>query len=284
MVTVQERRRFKQLDREQTRYEATWQPQIEAALSAQLSPFISALRERGPEYALSHINDLITPNAIEAVLRRLWTSVGVQAANSEWGYFQRIYGPEIRQEKAFGFNAIWSGILSNLFNLFGGNRIVSITQTERDRVRRELENYAQDRNLTNYELAERLRSSDIPKRRSRVIARTETATAASAGAHAAAQRTGFLMTKVWLSTQDNRTRYLPEDQADHRLMNDQEVAMSDKFLVPSKLGFDLMDRPHDPSAPPYQTIQCRCKAIYRPARDAAGRLIRLGPTDPRRAA
>lgn len=276
MVTVQERRRFKQLDREQSKYEATWQPRIEAAIDAQLAPFYAALIKNGPDYALAHINELIQSGPMNDVLGRLWRIVGTHAANSEWAYFQSIYGAEIRQEKRFGFNAIWSSILDNLFRTFGGERIVKIRSTELERVKRELQRYAQDRTLTNYELAERLRSTDIPKRRSRVIARTETATAASAGAHAAASKTGFLMRKIWLSTQDNRTRRLPEDKADHKVMNNQEVGMNDKFLVPAKGGFTLMDRPHDPTAPPWQTIQCRCKAVYRAARDAAGRLIRIG--------
>lgn len=282
MITRDDRQRFKQLDREQTQYEAVWQPRIEAAITAQLRPFMQALRANGPTYALANINDLIITDPIEGVLRRLWATVGTHAANSQWGYFQRIYGAEIGQEKRFGFNQFWSSILSNLFSVFGGRRIVSITETERDRVRRELEEYAKNRDLTNYELAQRLESSQIPKKRSKVIARTETGTAASAGADAAARRTGFLMIKTWLSTLDNRTRHLPEDQADHRKMNGIEVGMNDKFVVPSKNGIDLMFRPHDPEAPAYQVIQCRCKATYKAARDASGRLIRIGPTDPRR--
>lgn len=274
-TTPQERARFRQLDKEQTLYERYWQPRIEIAITEQMNPFISALKELGKDFALAHINDLISPNAMHSVLANLWRTVGTQAANSEWGYFQRTYGEELRNEKRFGFNKIWADIMRAIFSRTGGQRIVKITQTERDRVITELEKASQDGKVTNFELAESLQSSDIPRRRSKVIARTETAYAASEGGEAAARRTGILMEKTWLSTQDNRTRHMPEDATDHRIMNGVTVSMNEKFAVPSKTGIDLMSRPHDLTAPANQTIMCRCKAVYRAVRDAAGRFIRI---------
>lgn len=270
----QERARFRQLDKEQTLYERYWQPRIEDAINKQLKPFLAALREFGKDYALAHIKDLIQPDPLHDVLSVLWRTVGTQAANSEWGYFQRTYGEELRNEKRFGFNKIWADIMRAIFNRTGGERIVKITNTEHDRVRVELEKAAQDPTKTNYELAEALESSNIPRARSKVIARTETGFAASEGGEAAARRTGILMDKTWLSTQDNRTRHLPEDSADHRTMNGVTVGMNEKFAVPSKRGIDLMTRPHDLTAPADQTIMCRCKAVYRAVRDRAGRFIR----------
>jgi hypothetical protein len=278
-TTPQERARFRQLDKEQTLYERYWQPRIEDAISKQIQPFLAALREFGKDYALAHIQDLISPDALNDTLSVLWRTVGTQAANSEWGYIQKTYGEELRNEKRFGFNKIWADIMRALFNRTGGERIVNITETERDRVRNELEKATQDGKITNYELAQALESSDIPRRRSKVIARTETAYAASAGGEAAARRTGILMDKTWLSTQDNRTRHMPEDATDHRVMNGKTVGMNEKFAVPSKTGIDLMNRPHDLDAPANQTINCRCKAIYKAARDSRGRLIRISQAE-----
>lgn len=275
MPTSQERARFRQLDREQSRYEAFWQPKIEGAINRQIRPFINVLKDKGKDYALAHINDLVDPGPMNEVLTSLYKTVGTQAANSEWGYLQKTYGSELNQEKRFGFNRIWASIIQNLFSTFGGLRIVSITQTERDRIRTELEKASQDPNITNFELAQALESADIPRARSKVIVRTETGTASSAGGEAAARRTGILMEKTWLSTQDNRTRHLPEDWSDHRTMNGVTVGMDDKFLVPTRGGAELMSRPHDPTASAGNVIQCRCKTIYRAVRDAAGRFIRI---------
>lgn len=278
-VTPEQRKRFRQLDREQSKYEATWQPRIEDAIKQQMKPFLAVLKDKGPEYALAHINDLITPDAMIEVLSKLWRTVGVQSANSEWGYFQRTYGEEIRQQKMFGFNAIWDAIISAVFRRTGGERIVRITETEHDRVKVELERARNDHKMTNYELAEALESSFIPRRRSKVIARTETAYAASEGSEAAAYRTSFMMEKTWLSVDDNRVRHFPRDEADHRAMDGVTVDMDEKFLVPSKRGADLMSRPHDLDAPANQTIMCRCKATYKAKRDLSGRLIRIAPTN-----
>jgi hypothetical protein len=278
-TTPQERARFRQLDKEQTLYERFWQPRIEAVINAQIKTFTAALRSMGKEYALAHINDLISPIPMNEVLSTLWRIVGTQAANSEWAFFQNTYGEELRNEKRFGFNKIWADIMRRIFSKSGGERIVKITHTEHDRVRQELEQATQDGKVTNYELAEALESSNIGRVRSKVIARTETAYAASAGGEAAARQTGVLMEKTWLSTQDNRTRHLPEDSADHRTMNGVTVPMNDKFVVPSKNGADLMTRPHDLDAPANQTIMCRCKAVYRAVRDAMGRFIRISSTD-----
>lgn len=274
-VTPQDRKRFKQLDREQSKYEAYWQPLIEQAINRQLAPFIASVREHGPGVALAHINELITPDAMREVLGKLWRAVGVEAANSEWGYLKGLYGAEMTGQKRFGFNSLWASIINLIFSNSGGERIVKITETERERVQAELRNAANDGKATNYELAEALESSDIGRRRSKVIARTETAYAASEGGEAAASRTGFMMQKTWLSVGDNRTRRLPEDSADHAVMNGIVVPMDDKFLVPSKRGLDLMSRPHDLTAPADQTIMCRCKAVYKALRDASGRLIRI---------
>jgi hypothetical protein len=274
-IVAKERARYRQLDKEQILYERYWQPRIEDAINKQLKPFIAALRTYGATYALEHIMTLISPDPLHDVLLSLWVTVGTQAANSEWGYFQRTYGAEIRSEKRFGFNKIWASIMKGLFNLTGGARITKITHTEHDRVRSVLEQLTQDPTITNYELAEALESAEIPRARSKVIGRTETSFAASAGGEAAARRTGVLMAKTWFSAQDNRTRHLPEDSADHRIMNGVTVSMNEKFAVPSKRGIDLMTRPHDLTAPADQIISCRCKATYKAVRDRSGRFIRI---------
>lgn len=274
-ATPGERLRFRQLSKEQIKYERTWQPLIESVINAQVKEFTDALISHGKEYALQHIDELIAPGPMYDVLRRLYRSVGTMAADSQYRYFQITYGAELRQQKSFGFNKLWASIMESLFSRIGADKVVKISDTERQRLKRELELASQDPNISNKELAKRLQGAEIGKARSAVIARTETAIAASEGGEAAAVRTGVLMEKVWLSAQDIRTRHLPEDSSDHRVMNGVAVRMDEKFLVPSKRGLDPMTRPHDPDGYADQVIMCRCKAIYRAVRDAAGRFLRI---------
>jgi len=84
--------------------------------------------------------------------------------------------------------------------------------------------------------------------RAAMIARTETHGAANAGAFAAADETGLLLDKEWISAEDERTR------EDHALANGQIVAKD----VPFDIGGDALMYPGDPSGIAEQVINCRC--------------------------
>jgi hypothetical protein len=106
------------------------------------------------------------------------------------------------------------------------------------------------------------RASSLTPHRAAVIARTETHAAATFGSvesvRQAEQELGVRMLKEWLPTLDDRTR------EDHAAMADYgPIPLDEKFEV----GGSLMDRPGDPSAPPEQTINCRCALAYEEATD-----------------
>ncbi len=94
----------------------------------------------------------------------------------------------------------------------------------------------------------------IPNR-STVIARTETIAASNYGSHEAAKQSGLTLKKVWLATEDARTR------PDHAAADGQEVDLDEPFTVG---GAQLM-YPGDVSrgAPGNEVIQCRCTQIYK---------------------
>jgi len=58
------------------------------------------------------------------------------------------------------------------------------------------------------------------------------------------------LTKTWRSAGDRRTR------DSHRIMHGQAVAFDALFQAPSGV---LMKFPHDPDAPPSETVNCRCR-------------------------
>ena len=77
---------------------------------------------------------------------------------------------------------------------------------------------------------------------------------------------GIVLTKVWLSTGDERTRDW------HLSMDGQEVAIDESFI--DGIGNEL-EEPADPSAPPETTYNCRCsmRAQVKGFRTADGNVI-----------
>lgn len=63
--------------------------------------------------------------------------------------------------------------------------------------------------------------------------------------------------RFWVSTSDSHTR---PDHVDLPLINAEGVGMDEPFNLPD--GGTIMF-PHDPDAPPEQTINCRCTVVYR---------------------
>jgi Phage Mu protein F like protein len=97
---------------------------------------------------------------------------------------------------------------------------------------------------------------DVSEGRARVIARTEVVGATNAGsiegARAVARAGPPPLFKEWLATHDSRTRQT------HRDADGQVVALDDPFTV----GGASMDRPHDPTGPAREVVNCRCTIVY----------------------
>lgn len=260
MTPAERQYRYRQLMKQQARFEKIWQPRILAALRKQAEPFIEYMLRNGPEAAMYIIDSLILPDAVEKVIRQLYRTVGVQAGNDEYGHLIRTYPEKINQAKAFGFNSFWRDLMNSFYSLFGGSRVASITQTEKDRIRSVLEQSA-DQNLSNYELAKLLRSDAVNAARSRVIARTETGTASAKGQDIAAKQTGLMFKLTWISARRFNTRVLPRDQWDHYHMDQVQIQPGEQFFVMSKTGGEFIPYPHAENASAGNTINCRCVAI-----------------------
>lgn len=139
-----------------------------------------------------------------------------------------------------------------------GNRLRGVGDEVWEHARAELlEGQRRGESIT--ELAARVHSSaGLAEPRARVVARTEVIGAANAGAHDEMLSLGLTATKEWLATEDSRTRL------DHREVDGEQRPLREAFTV----GGWSMQRPHDPTAPPDQTINCRCTLLYDIAEDA----------------
>jgi hypothetical protein len=91
--------------------------------------------------------------------------------------------------------------------------------------------------------------------RATVIARTEAVGALNAGRNdafkLAEEQAGTDLVKVWLATEDSRTRL------SHQEADGQRVAMGANFTV----GGVSLAFPGDPDGPPQEVIQCRCTML-----------------------
>jgi hypothetical protein len=140
--------------------------------------------------------------------------------------------------------------------------VIPITQNLRDYILARLID-AQRQGLSITDVVNAIESGNLTRTRAFLIARTETVKAANYGAKKGAQATGYEMNKVWVSAQQNRTRRIPRDQADHLHMNGMEAAMDEPFNVPDETGIIKMDRPGDSGAPARQICNCRCVLSFR---------------------
>lgn len=95
-------------------------------------------------------------------------------------------------------------------------------------------------------------ATDLAAPRAAVIARTEVIGACNRGSYEQVKASGFQAEKTWLATGDTRTR------PTHKNANGQTVPLEQDY----KVGGIGMDGPHDPTAPPSETIQCRCTQTY----------------------
>lgn len=263
MTNAERHTRYRELLRQQAKFEKIWTPRILAALRSQSAPFIEYMQKEGPTPALMLIDTLVRPEPVERVLRQLYRTVGVQAGNNEYAFYLRAFPNQMNQVKAFGFNAFWRDLMNRIFDRIGAQKVTSITETERKRIQTVLER-GQNENLSNYELAKLLRSDAVNEARARVISRTELGTAAAEGQELAAQQSGLEFVRTWISAQRPTTRRVPRDFADHYHMEGVQAKPGESFLVMTRNGGEYMRFPHDPNASVSQLANCLCGCIREP--------------------
>lgn len=133
-------------------------------------------------------------------------------------------------------------------------KVTQISDTTRKQIKRAISDGLRDE-LSVAEIAKAITSSvggSIGLMRADVIARTETHSASQAGSLLAAESTGVVQTKEWVSVEDERAR------PDHIAANGQVVPLNQPFTV----GGHKLAYPGDPSGPAEEVINCRCVLVY----------------------
>lgn len=103
------------------------------------------------------------------------------------------------------------------------------------------------------ELAARVRgAAGLSQRRATAVARTEVVAASNAGSFATAELSGLDMDKIWLATDDERTR------PTHNTADGQRRPLKEPFTV----GISSLAYPGDPGGAAEETHNCRCSITY----------------------
>lgn len=248
-------------------------PKINAALREQYLTFIAAYKTTTDSQALLAISS----EPIVKVLRSLYLDAAItygakiRADLVKQGIRHTLTTtPEIKARLPIGFNERMAQLIKDYFLTDILNTSENITETTRQLIQKILVD-AYDEGLGIDDIIDKLKDTELSRIRSRMIARTETVTAANQGAMYAAKDTGLKMNKEWLATQDARTRH------DHRFIDGHKVSYEEDFKLPGEI---FMSQPGDRTqpnglpTPAREVVNCRCTILFEPLRDAKGNLIR----------
>lgn len=260
MTSAQTQEYWQQFHRFQMSRERFFAPKINSALKQQIQDFIQAYKrtEGIPE-------NFVTIVPIVQAIKPIYYD-----AARVYGAKVLAYLPKQKARMPIGYNEMIIRLVEEYFSMDFLNTAQEITDT----TKRDIANVLQQGFITGIsfdEIVAILTSPQMTAIRARLIARTETVTAANFGANAAAQSTGLQLQKVWISAQDNRTRRIPRDKYDHLHMNGVTLQMQDLFNVNGELLQYPGDRKNGAGAG--NICNCRCTHAFIPIRDN-GRLVR----------
>lgn len=242
---------------------------VSSALKAQISPVMKSIDASSYREMEARVSRLITDEAIEKMIRDTYSLIVPYFAQVS---YDQIAKRSKKQHKAS--NRQWRAQVDVAVDLYGADRITSITGTSRDQallsIRRSLSEINKE-GLGASQAATLMRDNlrrdwgDISLYRSARIARTEIAGASNfgslVGAKQSSQEFDEPMFKVWLSTRDSRTRRRRGKQRfDHVVSDGEQRELEDPFV---KTGEEL-DYPGDFNGSAGNVIHCRCAVTYEP--------------------
>jgi uncharacterized protein with gpF-like domain len=252
------------------RLELQFRPKLIRVIKDYRKDFIADLQSHGQHTAVANLQrQAIHPN-LTLLIQSIYKTAGLTGAKITASELKAT--PKEQKAAGFGRNEQWIRDVINYLKIHLLSLVQNITETMRQDMLKILEDGIQNQ-LSINEIVKNLQSTGLIEARANVIARTEIVRAANVGHSVAAKSFPYEVNKKWSAAKDHRTR------SAHRMINDHIVSENDFFKVPNykndkPLGtYSEMLYPGDATAPPEQTINCRCRVIYEAKRDANGNLI-----------
>jgi uncharacterized protein with gpF-like domain len=247
-------------------------PGVKKAISTFRASFINDLKTHGQQQAISNLDFKHFNERLTTIIQTIYKTAGLMGAKMQ---AEELKAAAKQKSGGFGVNEQWVRIVLQALKLHMINILADMTATMKEDILKVL-NKAAKEGWSIDQIVKELNRGDIIEARARVIARTEINKAANAGHSAAAQTMPYEVDKGWSAARDHRTRH------SHQAVNGQYVSETDKFKVPiykgkTLEGYEEMDGPGDPTASAGNVVNCRCRRIFKPKRDANGNLIMRNP-------
>ncbi len=228
-----------------------------AVLAAINQAAIPASADVRAEHALENQAD-----TLKQVLVKLYQDLGLDIGKQTLKQLKAGLGPQERKDSVQDFiDFFGSEVLVYLLQV-AGQKIKEINETTRAEIQSALtDGVAAGESIPQLvKRVDELYAIHLPSRIENIV-RTEVVGASNWSSHEAAKQSGLTLKKVFLATDDDRTR------PDHADADGQEVAMDEPFDVG---GYQMM-YPGDSSmgAPASEICRCRCTQYYKRAGSAA---------------
>lgn len=286
MTNEEKHNHYLRFHRFQKSRETYFAPLIFKAIRSQFDHFIHLIHSGQTEH--NAVNK-ISSGAISEVLKRLYLDAGTVYGAKIRADFQKLkrarpgtskslswYPLEVKHRMAMGFSELMRQQMEQYFSIDILNQSEGITQTTRELITQVFTDaYQQGEGIE--DIVKKLENTELSKMRARLIARTETVTAANAGALFVATSTGLDLKKEWLAASDSRVRN------DHRGVNGQVVTLDGYFNVGGydmKIPGDHGGKDGKLQVPAKEVINCRCTTLFIPTDEPTPQRLPPAPSKP----
>lgn len=245
---------WKRFERARRGYIGYGEQRIRKALHEQMAPVFQAVQSSQNTSDLQYgTMESIQEQPIRAAFNDLYTTVGSAFAKRQFRELKSQFPQREMKDEADEMESQWVAYMRQYVQEKTGERIVGITETTKQVVRKVLDQAAQEGwgvEKAGREL--RKQWATISRLRGVTISRTEIVSASNAGDIAGARSTGLDLRKSWLATRDDRVR------EDHLIADGQTVGMNEPFLVSG----EHLEHPGDPQGSAGNVINCRCTQTF----------------------
>ena len=273
MNVKQQREYWMKVERLRNQLDKKYSSLFNEAIRKDLKQFANDVKIHGTQGALSIMGSYAWSDEMITIMRKLYKESAILFGNSVY----RSIGIMNSKSNEFGFNNVFVEEAINFLIQYGFTLVANITQTTKAKLQEIISNgVAEGKGID--KIVQDILSDETTGyslMRAKRIARTEVMRASNYSAMLAANQHDFEIDKIWISSQDDRTRRIPRNNYDHLHMNGKKVQYNEQFVSMGKKGdIVLADFPGDPTTPAGFTINCRCTVGFEGRRDQNGRLIR----------
>lgn len=245
--------------------ETYFAPKIFAAIREQYSALLSSLDAGHTEQEALFS---ITSEPIRKVLKNLYVDAATIYGAKVRSDLNRLVPYRVENPNTFnqvkarmpmGFSESMRQLIEQYFSVDILNQSEGITDTTRDLIR-QVFTAAYEKGEGIDDIISQLKDTELSRVRARLIARTETVTAANQGSLFVAKSTGLNLNKEWLAASDSRVRN------HHRHLNGQIVGVDDYFKdhgVTMKVPGARVQENGLP-VPASMVVNCRCTTVFIP--------------------